>query len=335
MPHRPSRWCGVTVLAAALAAGVTTAPVTPASAAPAPACRAVAYPVTLTPGGPASTVTGDLCAPHGIRGQVVEVAEPGATYGAVYWTFPGFGGWYDYAAAVNRAGYAVLALNRPGTDDGDPPASDITMAADAYVLHQVITDVRAAGARKVITVGHSLGSYAAIEEAGTWRDVNGLIVTAALHATNPVQRAAVAASQYPAPGRPVGYLTTRPGTREADFYNPAFVQPAVVAEDEATKTTVTGGELAGISMVAADMALSRAVTVPVLLAVGQDDSINCDQTLPCATSRDILQREAGDWPAAAHLQAFVLPLSGHDINLAPDAPLWFAAADRWVAGVTR
>jgi pimeloyl-ACP methyl ester carboxylesterase len=295
----------------------------------------VTYPVTLTPGGPAAAVTGQLCAPHGIPGQVVEVAEPGATYGPAYWTFPGFGGWYDYAAAANRAGYAVLALSRPGTSGDYPPASDITMAADAWVLHQVIGDVRHAGARKVITVGHSLGSYAAIMEAGTWHDVDGLIVTAALHTTNPVQRGIVAGSQYQAPGRPAGYLTTRRGTRETDFYNPAFAQPAVVAEDEATKTTVTGGELAGISTVAGDVSLSRAVTVPVLLAVGTDDSINCDAALPCSSPQAVVQREAADWSPAAHLQAFVLPLSGHDINLAPDAPLWFAAADRWVAGMAR
>ena len=47
----------------------------------------------------------------------------------------------------------------------------------------------------------------------------------------------------PLSGLDPGYLTTQPGTRYHAFYEPAQVDPAVVAYDEMTKGTVTSAEL--------------------------------------------------------------------------------------------
>ena len=73
----------------------------------------------------------------------------------------------------------------------------------------------------------------------------------------------------------------------------------------------------------------EAGTVPVLLAVGQQDMLFCDATVSCADSRAILAREAGDFSSAACLEAYVLPTAGHSLNLHLNAQSWFAAASDW------
>jgi pimeloyl-ACP methyl ester carboxylesterase len=131
---------------------------------------------------------------------------------------------------------------------------------------------------------------------------------------------------------PAGYLTTRPGTRGADFYNTAYASAAVIAEDESLKQTVTSGELATV-VVPVPHAATRRIHVPVLLVVGQDDALNCNRAiagLSCADSAAVLARESANYSPQACLQAYVLPRSGHSMNLHPDAPDWFAAANRWL-----
>ena len=51
----------------------------------------------------------------------------------------------------------------------------------------------------------------------------------------------------------------------------------------------------------------------------------------CDSATSVLARESSDYSAAACLSAYVLPDSGHDINLHPNAPEWFAYANDWMA----
>jgi hypothetical protein len=103
-------------------------------------------------------------------------------------------------------------------------------------------------------------------------------------------------------------------------------------EDEALKTTVTAQEIAGTTPALAEApALSRSVLVPVLLVVGQFDALNRGPRLSCASAAVVLTHEAADFSPAARLRAYVLPGAAHDVNLAPDAAMWFAAAIRWAA----
>jgi pimeloyl-ACP methyl ester carboxylesterase len=74
-------------------------------------------------------------------------------------------------------------------------STDITMDADAVVLHEIVQVVRLIGYQQVNSVGHSYGSGIAMREASAYRDVNRLVLTGYLHAgRNPV----VAAATYPA-----------------------------------------------------------------------------------------------------------------------------------------
>ncbi|MQA14618.1 MAG: hypothetical protein GEV09_10720 [Pseudonocardiaceae bacterium] len=71
-----------------------------------------------------------------------------------------------------------------------------------------------------------------------------------------------------------GYLTSLPGTRYEQFDGPAQVDPAVLAYDEAHKSTVTATELANYPLI-----LNRPldVRVPVFLVAGKLDSLFCKE----------------------------------------------------------
>jgi hypothetical protein len=106
----------------------------------------------------------------------------------------------------------------------------------------------------------------------------------------------------------------------------------VIAQDEATKSTGSGTEL-GSGDTALLASTSQSIHVPVLLAVGQFDNSFCNQAIgfTCTDSAAVLARESADYAPAACVEAYVLSLSGHDINLHPNAGDWFAAANSWMS----
>lgn len=327
-------------LAAVFLIPAGTATTARAQALPAMTCTGQAYAVTLAPGIPA-TVTGQLCSRGPATGKPLFVAEPGASYDHDYWNWPQGPAHYSFAWAATLAGFAVLALDQPGTPPaagpGYPPATALTISDDAAALHQVIG---AQHTSRIILIGHSVGSYIALTEAATWHDpkVTGLALTGALSQSNQAGQAQVISSVYPAQldpkfaadNLPAGYLTTQPGTRGPDFYAAGDADPAVIAKDEVLKATTTGNTLAGITA-AQDPALSRAVTVPVLEEVGQADMLNCGPGLSCANPAAIRAREAGDWTVP--LSAFVLGGAGHDLTTALNGPAATAAVIIWALTV--
>jgi pimeloyl-ACP methyl ester carboxylesterase len=314
-----------------------------------PQCRPERIPVRLPAGNPVTyPIAGWLCADGSPAGRTLEVLVPGLTYGASYWDFPLDPARYSYVRAATAAGYATLAIDRLGTGaSGRPPAAEVTATSEALALHQVVTALRAGqigpGAfRRIVLVGHSFGSDIALREAAAYADVSGLVITGWLTAGNPAGHRRVRSSYATGIARearsgalslPAGYVTTRPGTRGGDFYNTAYASGAVIAEDESLKQPVTSGELATVA-VPVPRVMTRRIHVPVLLAAGQDDAINCDPARPglsCASAAAVLARESANYSPQACLQAYVLPRAGHSMNLHPDAPEWFAAATRWAA----
>jgi hypothetical protein len=70
--------------------------------------------------------------------------------------------------------------------------------------------------------------------------------------------------------QPAGDLSTPPGARAKWFYAPADSDPAVIAEDDATESVLTPGELASFPL-PVELPETNQINVPVLLAQGQDD----------------------------------------------------------------
>jgi pimeloyl-ACP methyl ester carboxylesterase len=328
-------------LAALMVAGLAPVAVSQPAQAAVPTCQTVTVHVALAPATPVTyRVAGELCAQGPLAGKTVQFLEHGLTYNHHYWDWPQQPSTYSYVHQAVQAGYATFNIDRLGDGRSDhPDPALLTTETQAFVAHQVVQHLRA-HFPKVISVGHSFGSAIALYEGGTYADVDAVLLTGQMHAINPDVFPAFATDFYPAEldpqfagaGLPPGYLTSVPGVRGTLFYNSATADPAVIAADEAHKDLLASGEAATITD-AQNPALSLAITVPVALAVGQQDFIVCNPSLgpafSCADSAAVLAREAPDYGPHACLEAYVLASSGHDINLHPSAGDWFAFALSW------
>lgn len=286
----------------------------------------VRYPVTL--GSADAVITGRLYQPHGKpRGLIVCI--PGLTYAAYYWGFPHRGN--NFAAALTARGWAVLALNLPGTDPstGYPPAADLTIANLAAAVHQVLKVVRPPRARPLILAGHSMGSSVALEAAGMGA-VDALILTGFTHNPSAAGQALARSAVVPASILTAGYITTAEGQRWKAFLQ-TDADPAVVALDEKLKTTASATELISLAS-SFDPVISRALSLPVMIVNGSRDVITYGPGA-IGTVEHTEAEEAAYWTAAPEI--WLLPGAPHDINLARNASDWFDQAAWFAAGVRR
>jgi pimeloyl-ACP methyl ester carboxylesterase len=182
-----------------------------------------------------------------------------------------------------------------------------------------------------------MGTSVEWREAAAYGDIDGLIATGNTHRVS-LQTGLldIGVRLYPASmdphfagsGLDPGYVTTRPGDRGV-FYEAADADPAVIAQDEATKDTLTLAEFATYQVETYNGDSAR-IDVPVLLAVGRYDKLMCrSDATDCSSASSLLAQEAPYYSTRACLQSFVLPGAGHDINLHRNAPDFFAVAARW------
>ena len=330
------------VAAALILAGLALA--TPAAHAQPPSaaragCARHDLSVTLTSsrGAARYQLAGWLCQPDRTT-TTVQLLIPGLTYTHRYWTGPETG--TDYTTAALTGGDAVYLIDRIGTGASDrPPADQVTTTTEATVTHQAVRALRDGTLgrfTRVVGVGHSYGSVVAMAEAATYHDVDALVLTGLLHDIRVDEMTRFITDLHPAAADPKftdtappdGYLTTRPGSRAGYFLDPHTAVRGAADWDEQTKTTATTGELTFTPD--DELAYSRAVTVPVLIVMGEADALFCGTGQPCTTPADICQREHTAFPASTALAAATIPRTGHSINLHRRAPLAFKAITTWL-----
>jgi len=304
-------------------------------------CEETSFAVNLSPSdATVYHVFGRLCARGGLAHKTLQITLHGATYGHLYWDFPFQPEIYSYVRWATAAGYAVLNLDRIGIGRSDhPPADSVTIESNAFVVHQVVQALRGGAlvlpsfgrvrADRVALVGHSLGSVISIQEAGTYHDVDGVVLTGVSHNVTPALGDVSFAPANLDPhfaGRniPDGYFTTLPGTRTIFYHAPVY-DSRVLATDEANKETVT---LAELNTALPALSLSTAIHVPVLVMVGDFDAAFCDA--PTCTASGSLDDEPSFYPAEACAQAAAVPGTGHDLNLHYTAPLSYATILLWM-----
>jgi pimeloyl-ACP methyl ester carboxylesterase len=315
-----------------------------------PVCRDVSISTGLSPSAPQNLqIYGELCTPADSTPTTIQVLVHGATYSHTYWNFPGFDGKYSYSGHMNRAGYATLAIDLLGVGRSSHPLSaSVTIDSEAYAIHSAVQAARSGtlgtAYRKVILVGHSLGTLTNHIEAATYDDADGYIATGTSHGAGPLGLVDIFETARPALLDPVtapqvpfgdlGYLSI-PGAR-TDFYAGGDVDPAVLAADEATRSPDPGGYAATLAPYLAATPLLRTdeITAPVLLVNGSNDSVFCRQGgglgyADCANDATLAESEGPFYGPAAQLETYVLPRSGHDINLVPNAELWYDRALEW------
>ncbi len=305
-----------------------------------------AIPVTL--GSHHYHIFGKLCMKRHHTKGVVQVLLSGATYTHLYWQFPYQPETYSYVDALTTTQYSTFSVDRISNGyTSRPPSALVTLDADAGIVHQLIERLRngtlgGVHFAKVILVGHSLGSYILWDEVTTYHDVDGVIVTGALHKSSPSHDQKTYAFLYLAhqdkfQGLDDGYYTTTPATetmpsgRQALFYNwPADTDKQVIAVDDQNKDVVALAELLQ-GVTPKNVAKTDHITVPVLDVVGQDDFFYCapDGT-NCLNDQTVNAAEAPYYPPQACLETHILPWAGHDINLAKNAQDWFKMARTWL-----
>jgi alpha-beta hydrolase superfamily lysophospholipase len=305
-------------------------------------CSEVQLPVALAPGEPKQyEVYGQLCGQSQQGDRTVQVLVSGTTYSHIYWDLPYQRENYSYVDTLTQAGYATFNFDRIGIGNSSrPPAEQVNVASNTYVLDQVVQSLRegqigGVPQKRIMLVGHSSGAFGSVVGVASHdNDLAGVILSGFLHNQNFTWLDEFINSFYRAQldprlggqNLPDGYLTTQPGTRESLFYEPN-ADPQVIALDEATKETVTTGE-ATTNAAAIFAETSQQIRVPVFLAVGQYDGSFCTGNI-CENAENVAAFEAPFFSPEAKLQTFVLPGAGHSINLALNAPEWFEAARQW------
>lgn len=304
-------------------------------------CEELSFDVTLSPSDPTLyNVFGVLCSRGSIERRTIQITLHGATYSHLYWDWPFQPETYSYVRRATAEGYAVLNLDRIGIGQSDrPPAEAVTIGANAYVVHQIVQALRGGElvvpsfgritAERVVLVGHSLGSVISIQEAATYGDVDGVVLTGVSHTVTPALNE-IFAVLYPAnldprfPGVPNGYLTTLAGTRDV-FYYPPSRDPLVLAIDEATKETVTAAEL---DTAFPALFLSPGIHVPVLVVVGDHDRAFCGE--PTCSASGSLDNEVNFFSPDACVETAAIAGAGHDLNLHFQAPIAYDAVLSWM-----
>jgi pimeloyl-ACP methyl ester carboxylesterase len=310
--------------------------------APAPAnavettCQDVYTPVSF--GLTQQTMYGRLCVPQGAT--TVQVLVPGASYTNAYWDIPVVPDVRSVRLAMNHAGIATMAVDRIGTGKSTKPLSAlVTTTSQAEAVHQVVQRMRGQF-RKVLLGGHSLGSVISIIEAGTYRDVDGVLITGMTNQWDYLKAVPAVASSIPVTldprlsklGLDPGYLTTAPGSRYNMFHKPGVLNQAVVDYDESTKDVFTATELVTtVLMVNTVLPASRAITAPVMSVQTTADYFCGTPPLgsDCSSNEALAASERPFYSQAPRVDAFVLSGYGHCFNFAPDSAGYHDAVVTW------
>ncbi|WP_327119567.1 hypothetical protein OHB12_13805 [Nocardia sp. NBC_01730] len=128
---------------------------------------------------------------------------------------------------------------------------------------------------------------------------------------------------------------TQPGTRAHDFFAPDDADPEVVAADEATKDVFAPTEYPdGLTSTIPPM--TNLITAPVFVVNGSSDRLSCGPGYSaCANTETLYATEAPFFGLAARLRTFVLPGSGHSVNLARNTADYQAAVVEWANSIVK
>jgi len=284
-------------------------------------------------------LVGQLCWQGELQNKTLQVLVSGAGYGAAYWDFPHKPDTYSYARTALRAGDAIFNFDRLGMGLSDHPfGASLDVDTQAYVLHQTLSTLTSErDFNAVVMLGHSFGSTISLAHALAYPEqADGIVLTGFIHNFNPDfgramgQGIAVAAFSGPLVGDIVDptYVISKPDSRADVFYTPGHADPDVMAVDNETRETTAVGELASMSRYFKDQ--SKALTVPVMVLVGENDFVVCGNELDCTDHAAVVANELEFYPAATCPEITVLDDTNHNANLHRNAPASFALMQDWI-----
>jgi len=184
-----------------------------------------------------------------------------------------FAAGYHAARDLARAGYGVLTVDRVGYGASSRPNGDtLDYHTQAAHLHEVIQDVRAGALGftppQVVLLGPSAGADIILVEAGTYHDVDGVILCFNSSEMQPALFAVDVDSWF-AQG---DYFDFGVGFRTDFFYAEPWATPWVIALDNATRSLVPRAEI-GSALANVAAPYRGAIDVPVLLVQAAHDAL--------------------------------------------------------------
>jgi len=187
--------------------------------------------------------------------------------------FPGFRAAPELADLPAHLGLPVLALDRVGYGASSRPNGDtLDFATSAGYVHEVIQAVRGGALgfvpTAIVLLGPSAGADIAIVEAGTYHDVDGLIVCSNTSQLQPALFEVDVGAWF-AQG---DYFDFGVDFRTQFFYAAPFAIPFIVNLDNATRSLVPRAEIqSALGNLSAPF--RGQVTSPVLLLQADHDAI--------------------------------------------------------------
>ena len=177
------------------------------------------------------------------------------------------------ARALARRGFGVLAVDRVGYGASSRPDGDsLDFEVQAAQLHEVIQAARSGALGftppAIVTMGPSLGADVIIVEAGTYHDVDGVVV--AFHSSQlQPELFEVDVSAWFAQGP---YFDFGVEFRTRFFYAEPWALDRIIREDNATRSLVPRGEIAA-ALANASAPFRSSLVVPVLLMQADHDEL--------------------------------------------------------------
>lgn len=270
----------------------------------------------------------------------LQILLHGSTYTKEYWDR---GSWgygdlkYSWTKAMNRNGYATLAVDKlgNGASSHPDPVFDVQLTLQMEVIHSLITQIKSGNTRiptpsKLIFVAHSSGSILAADLAQTHPDdVDALVLTGypaggannkgGIPSYHYLPAAISAPSRFPATLN-YGYLLMNSElNRTSAFYYQGHYDPQIPHLDYLTAGSQPIGE--GFNL---GPPTQPAFKGKVLVVTGQKDPAICGFTPVqlCKYNESRVRAVDGAFEGNSGFD-FYMPPTGHDLNWHYSAPETF------------
>jgi len=288
--------------------------------------------------GVSAVMHGVLCKPQHFSSTIVVLVH-GASYNGYYWDFEFQPDTYNFRKYINGKGFATYTIDLLGNGKSSKLASNhISGQVNAGSIHQSIDFLRSQGWEKVVLCGHSLGSAISINEASTYKDIDGLILTGYVHAPEGYQQAAKYMHNFELAKNVERFshlddyfMVTTPAGRKALFYHDNAIDE-VIDYDIAHMDVFAVTNLEVMSL--ENSRNSKDIEVPVLFVLGQHDFCFCsndDYPAICAGVDALTAWEAHHFVSSSNFTVYLVADNGHNLNLHPNAPIYFETVSKWLA----
>jgi pimeloyl-ACP methyl ester carboxylesterase len=181
---------------------------------------------------------------------------------------------------------------------------------------------------RIVLVGHSAGSINATFVQAMWHPADALVITASRHTTGlPLSPGILAVQPFVPTLAALSYFQLPGAMREQLFYYGAGADPAVVAVDNATADSWTGGQVTSTfaaflyPLAAPEIDRVSQVSGPVLIQLGEFDAL-----FPAGNDAS----ESAVWSSTTPVVQTIKAV-GHDFNLHVNREESWAGIASWLA----